>query len=104
MNNSSAPSERSGGTSGRRLSERTTRPGLQIDLPDDFLERIVEHVADRLRDDLGQQSPWLTRAQAADYLRVPVSRLEKARDVPAHKWDGRVLYSRPELDEWLQSS
>jgi hypothetical protein len=28
--------------------------------------------------------------------------LEKARDVPSHRWDGRVLYSRAELDEWMR--
>jgi hypothetical protein len=43
----------------------------------------------------------LTRAQAAAYLNVPTSRLEKDRTVPAHRWDGRILYNRAELDAWL---
>ena len=46
---------------------------------------------------------WLDRKAAAAYLAVPVSRLEKAREVPSHRWDGRVLYSRAELDEWMRA-
>ncbi len=45
----------------------------------------------------------MTRAEAADYLRVPLSRLEKDRTVPTHRWDGRVLYARHELDAWLDA-
>jgi hypothetical protein len=104
QNDTSAPLERSGGTSGRRLAERTTLSGLQIPLPVDVVELIVDQVADRLRDELGQRSPWMTRQQAADHLRVPVSRLEKDRTVPAHRWDGRVMYHRGELDSWLQAA
>ncbi len=38
-------------------------------------------------------SPWLDRkATPAAYLGVSVSRLEKDRTVPAHRWEGRVLY------------
>ena len=57
-----------------------------------------------MKAELAETSPWLTRQQAADYLSVPVSRLEKDRSVPAHRWDGRVMYHRGELDTWLRAS
>jgi excisionase family DNA binding protein len=44
-------------------------------------------------------SPWMTRKEAAEYLRLPLSRLEKDRSVPCHRDGGRVLYNRHELDE-----
>jgi hypothetical protein len=66
------------------------------------LNEIIEVVAERVRGELAEASPWLTRPEAATYLRVPRSRLEKDRSVPAHRWEGRVLYHRGELDEWLR--
>jgi hypothetical protein len=77
--------------------------GLHLELPADVLEQLVDQVAEKVRAELTQASPWLTRAEAAEHLRVPLSRLEKDKTVPSHRWDGRVLYNRPELDEWLQS-
>jgi len=74
---------------------------LRLEIPTAALEQIVGEVADRVRAELGDVSPWLTRAAAAEYLGIPLSRLEKARAVPSHKWDGRVLYNRCELDQWL---
>jgi hypothetical protein len=62
--------------------------------------RAVELVLARLDE---RPSPWLTRAQAAEYLAVPLSRLEKDRRVPSHRWDGRVLYHRDELDSFVRS-
>ena len=44
-------------------------------------------------------SPWLTRREAAEYLRLPLSRLEKDRTIPCHRDGGRVLYHRDELDD-----
>lgn len=76
--------------------------GLSVELPADVLdviaERAAELVADRLRS-----SPWLTRREAAEYLRLPVSRLEKDRSIPCHRDNGRVLYHRGELDEHFRS-
>jgi len=43
----------------------------------------------------------MRRAQAAKYLGVPVSRLEKDRRMPSDRWEGRVMYHRGELDEDL---
>lgn len=76
---------------------------LAIPLPEDVVETIVAIVKERVLAQLDDgRSPWLTRKQAAAYLSVPLSRLEKDRTAPCHRWDGRVLYHRNELDEYLQ--
>jgi hypothetical protein len=106
MNDTSAHMERSGGTSRRRPTEASTGEGqtLTLELPPAVVAQLVADVVERVKAELAESSPWLTRQQAAVYLAVPVSRLEKDRTVPAHRWDGRVLYHRAELDSWLQSS
>jgi hypothetical protein len=48
-------------------------------------------------------TPWLTRVQAAEYLAIPASRLEKDKRVPCHRWSGRVLYHRDELDDFVRT-
>jgi len=77
--------------------------GVAITLPPAALKQLVDQVAERVRAELSSASPWLTRQQAAYYLQVPLSRLEKDRTVPSHRWDGRVLYDRRELDAWISS-
>jgi hypothetical protein len=80
--------------------------GMSITLSADALEAIAARAAElayeRLQGEAGA-SPWMTRRQAAAYLGVPVSRLEKDRTVPCRRWDGRVLYHRGELDTWLDN-
>ena len=106
MNDTSAHTERSSGTSGRRPPETNTGDGqkLTLELPPAAFAQLVAEVVGRVKADLGETSPWMTRQQAADYLSVPVSRLEKDRSVPAHRWDGRVMYHRGVLDTFLQAS
>jgi hypothetical protein len=67
---------------------------LALTLPPEMLEAIAVRVAELL----GPASPWMTRKEAAAYLHVPVSRLEKDEQVPCHRDGGRVLYHRGELD------
>lgn len=75
---------------------------LALPLPESWLDTLTEAVSERLRGEITTgSSPWMTRKDAAEYLHVPVSRLEKDRTVPVHHWDGRVLYNRNELDEFL---
>jgi hypothetical protein len=76
--------------------------GLALDLPDEFLEEIAARVARILvaRSDL-PRSAWMTRRDAAEYLRLPLSRLEKDRRIPCHRDEGRVLYHRDELDTYF---
>jgi len=72
---------------------------LQLPLPPALLEAIARRAAELALEQLGDdRSPWLTRRQAAAYLGVPVSRLEKDRRIPCHRDRGRVLYHRGELD------
>jgi len=86
------------------VSRASANPeSLHLTVPAATLDQIVEQVVARVRAELDGVSLWLTRPQAADYLQVPVSRLEKDRTVPAHRWDGRVFYDRRELDEWLSA-
>ena len=60
----------------------------------------VELIAGRVAELLAEQSPWMTREQAAGYLQLPVSRLEKDKTIPCHqdRPGGRVLYHRGKLD------
>lgn len=75
--------------------------GLALTVPAEWLDALADLVADRLSVAGDGVSPWLDRPGAAGYLGVTLSRLEKDRTVPCHRWDGRVLYHRGELDGWL---
>ena len=95
-----------GGTLGSESRFRGEAPtvevgGHSLPLPAEWLEALAELVAERLSGATAGVSPWLDRKAAAGYLGVSVSRLEKDRTVPSHRWEGRVLYHRLELDEWL---
>jgi excisionase family DNA binding protein len=73
-----------------------------LELPAEAVEALVERVTEAVIERLARdQSPWLTRNQAADYLSLPLSRLEKDRRIPCHREGRRVLYHRGELDQWL---
>lgn len=75
--------------------------GYSLPLPAEWLDELAALVAERIAAETIGASPWLDRKAAAVYLGVSVSRLEKDRTVPSHRWEGRVLYHRVELDEWL---
>jgi excisionase family DNA binding protein len=68
--------------------------------PDD-LDAIVQSLADAVRG----QSPWKTAAEAAEYIRAPLSRVRKltmTREIP-HEHDGRrPVYHRDELDRFIR--
>jgi hypothetical protein len=71
---------------------------LTFALPRDALEAIAQRAAELVLEELGNSSPWLTREAAARYLSLPVSRLEKDKQIPCHREGRRVLYHRDELD------
>jgi excisionase family DNA binding protein len=72
---------------------------LALNLPQEAVEAIAARAADLVVERLERESsPWLTRAQAATYLGLPLSRLEKDRRIPCHRDGRRVLYHRDELD------
>jgi excisionase family DNA binding protein len=91
------------------------RPSTDIPLAmllDELAERIADLVAGRLRQELAQassseQSPWLSIANAAAYLDWPKQRLYKLTAqgaIPHYKQDGRLLFRRDELDQWLRTT
>lgn len=73
---------------------------LTLTLSEAAVEAIAQRAAEMIVEQLGTASgsPWLTRKQAAAYLDLPLSRLEKDRALPCHRDGGRVLYHRAELD------
>jgi excisionase family DNA binding protein len=74
---------------------------LSLALPSKLVEAIASRAAELVVEQLGNGSPWLTRSEAAAYLRLPVSRLEKDKAIPCHREGRRVLYHRDELDAYL---
>jgi hypothetical protein len=78
---------------------------VRLELPAELVEAIARRAAQLVLDQLGTRdsSPWLTRRQAAAYLGLPVSRLEKDRRIPCHRDRGRVLYHRAELDRHFRA-
>jgi excisionase family DNA binding protein len=78
---------------------------LELHIDDHDLERLAELVAERLADRMeARRSPWLSAAEAADYLRCSLSRVRKLSmlgEVPAHHDGGRALYRRDELDAYI---
>jgi excisionase family DNA binding protein len=74
-------------------------------------DQIAARVADQLRSELTdrnneQHTPWLSIEKAAAYLDWPKQRLYKLTAqgaIPHYKHDGRLLFRRDELDQWLRS-
>jgi hypothetical protein len=74
---------------------------VQLDLSPDVIDAIAQRVADILTErtpDVASLSPWMTRRRAAEYLGLPLSRLEKDKTIPCHRDGRRVIYHRDELD------
>ena len=65
------------------------------------LDALAAALADRLQ--LSEPSPWMTTAEAADYMRVSVRWLRQhLGQVPHSKVEGRLFFSRRDLDTWLE--
>lgn len=76
-----------------------------ITLPAELVEAVAQRAVAIVMEGGagGSKSPWMTRGEAADYLRLPISRLEKDRRLPCHRDASRVLYNRHELDAYFLS-
>ena len=84
-------------------------------ITDEFVQAVAEQVAALLRAEQqqAQQQPdrWLDTKQAARYLSVPVSRINRAvlrresarNPIPLVKDGGRNYYRASELDEWRRN-
>ena len=86
------------------MTESPLSLSVPAELVDAIAERVVDLLAERLPGTAPRTSPWMTVAEAAEYLRWPRERLYKltaAGAIPHRKHDGRVLLHRDELDEWL---
>ncbi len=76
---------------------------IPITIPAEAVEELVERVTEAVFERLGREgSPWMTRQEAARYLSLPTSRLEKDRRVPCHRDGRRILYHRDELDAYFR--
>ena len=64
------------------------------------LDALAAALAERLH--LQNGSPWMNTAETAEYLRVSVRWLRQhLQQVPHSKVEGRLFFSRTELDAWL---
>jgi excisionase family DNA binding protein len=82
---------------------------------DQLFELLLDALANRITDRLQQRqgapeagetvgSPWMNVDSAASYLDWPRQRLYKLTaqgGIPHYKHDGRLLFHRQELDQWL---
>lgn len=65
------------------------------------LDALADALADRLS--VRDGTPWMNSAEAADYLRVSVRWLrQNLHQMPHSKVEGRLFFSRRELDRWLR--
>jgi excisionase family DNA binding protein len=76
---------------------------LAFTVPPELIEVIARRAAELVAERL-EPTPWMTRRQAAEYLALPLSHLEKDRAIPRHHSGGRVLYHRAELDGFMRRS
>jgi Helix-turn-helix domain len=67
------------------------------------VDALANALAERLQ--LSDESPWMKTAEAAAYMRVSVRWLRQhLQQVPHSKVEGRLFFSRRELDAWLASN
>jgi excisionase family DNA binding protein len=74
---------------------------LPVELDSNMLAAIAALVPHEF---VASRSPYVTLAEAAEYLRWPKKRLYKltaARAIPHRKHDHRILFHVGELDAWL---
>lgn len=64
------------------------------------VDALATALAERLQ--LSGGTPWMNTAEAAEYMRVSVRWLRQHLfQVPHSKVEGRLFFSRTELDTWL---
>src|SRR5436190_17012025 len=101
--------DRLGQRSPNRTRAETAMNSSELSL---LLDRLVEQVAERVAQRLltaddhsdDSQSPWMNIDSAATYLDLPKQRLYKLcaqGAIPHYKQEGRLLFHRGELDQWL---
>lgn len=76
---------------------------VMVNIPDDLLRQIVE---EKIAEMLPQQDTKenMNKSEAAKYLGVSRSTLDKlikTKGLPVKRIDGRYIFSRQALDNWL---
>ena len=67
------------------------------------LDALATALAERLH--LSNSSPWMSTAEAAEYMRVSIRWLRQhLHQIPHSKVEGRLFFSRNELDAWLDEN
>lgn len=87
-------------------------PGQALDAALDALaptiaDRLADLVLERIGGAHSAVSPWMSVAEAADYMRCKPKRLYDLASqsrVPAHKDGSRLLFHRDELDAYLRAA
>lgn len=78
----------------------------ELSIPREWLERLADLVADRLRDRSRGEDGWLRGAEKiAAYIDAPPSRvyaLSSAGRIPVHHDGSALIASRSELDAWMR--
>jgi excisionase family DNA binding protein len=84
---------------------------LTLDIPDEVIGALAEHVAARVGERLErpERSPWMDLPAAASYLGFSRDRLYKltaAGAIPCRRQPGgqRLIFHRTELDRWLETT
>jgi excisionase family DNA binding protein len=91
------------GAGEKGFSDGTLEFVVRVQLTDEFLDELALRSAS-LRDGSQMPQPYMTAAQAAEYLACPLCRvraLTSARRIPFHRDGRRVLFRREELDAWI---
>ena len=111
--NEPAPIEGAGGScmSGITIA---LAAGLELTLPGDTSPAALKEYIAALAEGTTLReaphatgSPFLTAAEAAEYLRFPLKRiynLTSRREIPHRKQEGRLLFRTDELDRWMDRS
>lgn len=76
---------------------------VMVNIPDDLLRQIVE---EKIAEMLPQQDTKenMNKSEAAKYLGVSrntLDKLIKTKGLPVKRVDGRYIFSRQALDNWL---
>ncbi|MBA2643148.1 MAG: helix-turn-helix domain-containing protein [Actinobacteria bacterium] len=81
---------------------------IVLSVPESVIEAIADRVATivvaEIMSTTTTVTPYMTVAEAAEYLRWSknaIYKLTAARAIPHHKHGGRILFRRDVLDEWL---
>jgi len=80
---------------------------MKVIIPATAIDAIARRVATIVVAEINTTTtvtPYMTVVEAAEYLRWPKERIYKltaARAIPHHKHEGRILFRRDVLDEWL---